>query len=97
MNDFKIFFSMMRAVLQRRYPMPWKTFFVALFCVFYLFSPVDLLPDIMPLLGITDDATFVLLVLALIKQDLNKFKQTTSLKPPKEDVIDAGDIKDHKK
>ena len=88
---------MMRAVLQRRYPMPWKTFFVALFCVFYLFSPVDLLPDIMPLLGITDDATFVLLVLALIKQDLNKFKQTTSLKPPKEDVIDAGDIKDHKK
>ncbi|MBR3604268.1 MAG: DUF1232 domain-containing protein [Elusimicrobiaceae bacterium] len=97
MNDFKTFFSMMRAVLQRRYPMPWKTFFVALFCVFYLFSPVDLLPDIMPLLGITDDATFVLLVLALIKQDLNKFKQTTSLKPPKEDVIDAGDIKDHKK
>ncbi len=97
MSDIKTFFSMMRAVLQRRYPMPWKTFFVALFCVFYLFSPVDLLPDIMPLLGITDDATFVLLVLALIKQDLNKFKQTTSLKPPKEDVIDAGDIKDQKK
>lgn len=88
---------MLRAVLQRKYPMPWKTFFIALFCVFYLFSPVDLLPDIMPLLGITDDATFVLLVLALIKQDLSKFKQASALKPPQENVIDAGDIKDHKK
>lgn len=88
---------MCRAILQRRYPMPWKTFFVALFCAFYLLSPVDLLPDVMPLLGITDDATFVLLVLAMIKQELAKYKQTASLKPPKDNVIDAGDIKDHKK
>ena len=76
--------------------MPWKTFFVALFCLFYLFSPVDLLPDIMPLLGITDDATFVFLVLAMIKQDIAKYKNTR-LSPPKDNVIDAGDIKDHKK
>ncbi len=88
---------MLAAVLKRRYPMPWKTFFAALFCMFYLLSPVDLLPDIMPLLGITDDATFVFLILALIRQDLGKYRQATSLKPPKDNVIDAGDIKDHKK
>lgn len=96
MSDIRMFFSLVKDVLQRRYPMPWKTFFVALFCLFYLLSPVDLLPDILPWLGITDDATFIFLVLAMIKQDISKYKNTR-LTPPKDNVIDAGDIKDHKK
>ena len=84
------------AVLKRRYPMPWKTFFIALFTVFYLLSPVDILPDVLPLLGIADDATLVLLVFALIRQDVSKYKASLP-KRPTGTVIDAGDIKDHKK
>lgn len=95
MRDVKTFFSMTAAVLKGRYPMPWKTFFVALLCALYVLSPVDLLPDVMPLLGITDDATFILLTLALVKKELAKYR--ASLKPPKDGVIDLGDIKDHKK
>ncbi len=95
MRDIKDFFSLCWAVLRRRYPFPWKTFLVALLCVVYIVSPVDLLPDVMPLLGITDDATFLLLVLAMIRQDIQKYR--ASLTPPQENIIDAGDIKDHKK
>ena len=95
MRDVKTFFSMCWAVLRRRYPFPWKTFIVALLCAVYVISPVDLLPDVMPLLGITDDATFLLLVLAMIRQEIQKYR--ASLTPPAENVIDAGDIKDHKK
>ena len=83
------------AVLRGRYPFPWKTFLVALLCLVYMISPVDILPDVMPLLGITDDATFLVLVLALIKQDINKYR--ASLNPPTDNVIDAGDFKDRKK
>ncbi len=95
MRDIKDFFSMAWAVLRRHYPFPWKTFIVALLCAVYVLSPVDLLPDVMPLLGITDDATFLLLVLAMIRQEIQKYR--ASLTPPPENVIDAGDIKDHKK
>ncbi len=96
MRDIKDFFSMIGAICQGRYPFPWKTFLLALLCVVYIISPVDFLPDVMPLLGITDDATFLLLVLAMIRQDIRKYR--SGLTPPnKEDVIDVGDFKDHKK
>ncbi len=95
MRDIKDFFAMLVAALRGRYPMPWKSLLVALLCLVYVLSPVDFLPDVMPLLGITDDATFIFLVLAMFKQDINKYR--TSLKPPKDNVIDIGDIKDQKK
>ncbi len=94
MKDIFTFFSMLKAILGRKYPMPWKTFIVALLCFIYVLSPVDLLPDVMPLLGITDDATFILLVIAMLQKDLAKYR--TSLQTPSRDkVIDLGDIKDH--
>ncbi len=94
-RDIRTFFSMTGAVLKGRYPVPWKTLLVALLCIVYVFWPVDILPDVLPLLGITDDVTFMALVLAMIKQDLNKYR--ASMAPPKDNVIDIGDIKEHKK
>ncbi len=94
-KDILGFFSMTKAILQRRYPMPWKSFFLALFCVIYFVSPIDLFPDVLPILGITDDATFILLVLAVIRRDIQKYR--ASLTPPKENIIDLGDIDQHKK
>ena len=95
MKDIVTFFAMLKAILRRQYPMPWKTFFLALLCFVYVLSPIDFLPDVMPLLGITDDATFILLVVAMLQKDLDKYRQ--SLQGPKDKVIDLGDIKDHKK
>ncbi len=92
---------MVWAVLHRRYPFPWKTFIVALLCAVYVISPIDLLPDVLPLLGITDDITFLLLVLAMIREEIAKFRtvRNTFGAPPSKDadVIDVGDFKDHKK
>lgn len=95
MNDILTFFSMLKAILRRKYPMPWKTFLLGILCLIYVLSPFDILPDVMPLLGITDDATFILLVGALLQKDLNKFRD--SQKPPTDHVIDLGDIDEHKK
>ncbi|MBO7237854.1 MAG: DUF1232 domain-containing protein [Elusimicrobiaceae bacterium] len=95
MKDILTFFDMLKAILRRQYPMPWKTFILAVLCFFYVLSPIDILPDVMPLLGITDDATFILLVVALLQKDLQKYR--ASLQAPKDKVIDLGDVKDHKK
>lgn len=94
-RDIRTFFSMTAAVLRGRYPVPWKTVLVALLCAVYVISPVDFLPDLLPVLGVTDDITFIALVLAMLKQDINKYR--ASLTPPQDNVIDLGDIKDHKK
>lgn len=54
--------------------MPWNTLFWAVLCVVYLLSPVDFLPDVMPLIGITDDGAFILLVLTLVHKDVQAFR-----------------------
>ena len=95
MKDILTFFDMLKAIIRRKYPVPWMTFILAILCFFYVLSPIDILPDVMPLLGITDDATFILLVGAMLQKDLTKYR--ASLEEPKDKVIDLGDIKDHKK
>lgn len=65
---------MMWAVLRGKFKMPWGTLFWAVLCLVYVVSPVDLLPDVLPLLGIADDGAFVLLVLALLHNDIQRFR-----------------------
>ena len=73
LKDAATFFPFLWAVLRGKYKMPWGTFFWALLCVVYVISPVDLLPDVLPVLGITDDGAFILLVLTLLHRDLHAF------------------------
>ena len=74
LKDAATFFPFVWAVLRGKYKMPWGTFFWALLCVVYVISPVDLLPDVLPVLGITDDGAFILLVLTLLHRDLHAFR-----------------------
>ncbi|MBR4591802.1 MAG: DUF1232 domain-containing protein [Elusimicrobiaceae bacterium] len=75
LTDLKTFFPMVWAILRRRYKMPWNTFFWGILCFVYVVSPIDILPDVMPILGITDDGAFIILVLSLLHQDLAAFRQ----------------------
>ena len=40
----------------------------------YIFSPIDLVPDVIPGIGLLDDAAVTALCLSLIKSDLEKYK-----------------------
>ena len=86
LNDVKVFFAMTKAIVKGKYPMPWKTFFWVVLCAVYFLSPIDLLPDILPILGFADDGAFILFVLLLIHQDLNNFRQAQQ---QKSNVIEA--------
>ena len=86
LSDVKTFFTMTKAIVKGQYKMPWKTFFWVLLCCVYFLSPIDLLPDILPVLGFADDGAFIVFVLLLIHQDLNNFRQAQQ---PREDIIEA--------
>ena len=90
-RDFVSFFPMLWTVLRGKYKMPWATLFWALLCLVYMISPIDLLPDVLPVLGITDDGAFVLLVLAMLHKDLEGFRRSRT---KQEDVIEAEIVSD---
>ena len=65
---------MLMAIIRGKYKMPWGTLLWILVCAIYLISPVDALPDMLPLLGIADDGAFVVWVLLRVHKDLADFR-----------------------
>lgn len=74
LTDFTYFFPMMWNVLLGKFKMPWSTLFWIILCLVYVISPIDLLPDVLPLLGIADDGAFILFVLSLVHNDIQRFR-----------------------
>lgn len=85
-TDLQTFFPMVGDILRGRYKMPWSTFFWALLCAVYVCSPIDILPDVMPILGITDDGAFIVLVLTMLHKDLVAYRRSLNLT---EEIIEA--------
>ena len=44
------------------------------FGLLYVFNPFDIVPDVLPFLGVLDDATVIGAVLMLVERDLNKYR-----------------------
>jgi len=93
-KDIGSFFAMTYAILRGQYKMPWGTFFWAILCLFYLISPVDLLPDVLPILGFADDGAFVFFVLLSIHQDVTAFRNSRRTPAEKPVIIEAEVVKD---
>ncbi len=53
----------------------WTSKAVALGALLYLITPMDAIPDITPLLGLTDDATVIAAAVATLGAALNKYKK----------------------
>ena len=65
---------LIRAYYNHRYrDVPWKTIVLAIGAIIYFVSPLDFIPDVIPVIGLTDDAIVIALVAAQIKAELDKF------------------------
>ncbi len=73
-NQLKLLFEMIRAYAKKEYrEVPWGTIALAAFAVIYFFSPVDLIPDFIPVVGYLDDAAVIALVVKSIQDDLRRY------------------------
>lgn len=74
--DVKILFSMVQDYWNKRYTdVPWWTIAAIVTALAYVLSPVDLIPDFIPVVGYIDDAAVVAACLALIETDLQTYKE----------------------
>ena len=72
--DIKILFSMIGDYWDGTYrEIPWTTVASAVAGLAYVLSPIDLIPDFIPVIGLVDDALVIGLVLAAIDSDLQSY------------------------
>ena len=50
------------------------TIAAVVFALLYVFNPLDIIPDILPVLGVVDDATVIAALLMLVERDLTKYR-----------------------
>ena len=54
---------------------PWWAISAIVFALLYVFNPFDLIPDFIPFFGLLDDAAVVALCLAMVHDELQKYKE----------------------
>jgi uncharacterized membrane protein YkvA (DUF1232 family) len=52
---------------------PWKTMVMIVAALAYFVMPIDLLPDLMPVAGLTDDVAVLMAVFNAVSVDVDKF------------------------
>jgi uncharacterized membrane protein YkvA (DUF1232 family) len=65
---------LVKAYAQGEYrTIPWKSFLLVVAAILYFINPIDLIPDLMPVLGLTDDFAILLMVYKSIGSDIDSF------------------------
>ncbi|MDR1803093.1 MAG: DUF1232 domain-containing protein [Treponema sp.] len=74
-RQIKLLFSLVKDYVNGSYrELPWMTIAAIVGSLIYIFSPIDLILDLIPFLGLTDDAAVLALCLAGIAGDLEKYQ-----------------------
>ncbi|MCU0341460.1 MAG: YkvA family protein [Spirosomaceae bacterium] len=67
---------MLRAYATGQYrTIPWKSLTRVAAVLLYFISPIDVLPDIIPVVGLTDDVALIMWLFSAISDDLEAFRQ----------------------
>lgn len=65
---------MLRDVIKRKYrKTPWGTLAGGSLAILYIINPLDLVPDVLPMIGIVDDSVIFGVFLALLSRDVKKY------------------------
>jgi len=75
-EEIQLMFSLLKDYWNGDYrEVSWGTIASIIVALLYILSPIDLIPDFIPVIGLADDAMVVALCLKLIYEDLEKYKK----------------------
>jgi len=74
-DDFLLLISLVKDYWSGDYrEIPYWSIAAVVFTLLYVLSPIDLIPDIIPIVGLMDDAAVVALCLKMIENDLKAYE-----------------------
>ena len=74
-QDAQLLISLVKDYWSGKYrQVPYGAVAAIVFTLIYIFNPLDLVPDILPLIGEIDDAAVIAACLLLVEQDLYKYR-----------------------
>jgi uncharacterized membrane protein YkvA (DUF1232 family) len=75
LEDLTTLIRMVRAFAGRDYrDIPWQSLILILGTIIYFVSPVDAVPDVVPVLGFLDDVALISLTVRSLRGDVEKFR-----------------------
>ena len=75
-ESFQLTWSLLQDYWAGKYTsIPWKLIASTGFAVAYLVSPLDIIPDFLPIVGFVDDATVFALVVSSFQSELHTYKE----------------------
>ncbi len=96
-KQFKLVYMMLRDWVRGTYQCPWKTIAGLTAAALYFINPFDIIPDLLPFIGLTDDASVMLLAISLNHFDLLEYCEKMGLDPQDYGLNAGDDDKNNKK
>lgn len=82
-EDFKLLVSMAKDTMTGKYKMNKWNMSVIVGTIVYVISPLDAVPDIIPVLGWLDDVAIVSYALTKLQKETERYKKEQQLQPAK--------------
>lgn len=74
-KKLKMFIEILRQYQKGNYrEIPWRSITAISFTLIYIINPLDVVPDVLPVVGYIDDTTVFMALLSLAEKDLNQFE-----------------------
>ncbi|PRY04617.1 uncharacterized membrane protein YkvA (DUF1232 family) [Pontibacter ummariensis] len=87
-ENLQLLSRMLKAAMSGEYKgIPASTLVGGIAVLIYFITPIDLIPDVIPVIGLLDDASLLAWFMASIKSELDKYREWEKTRPIKVDPV----------